>query len=138
MEPFIWSDEYSVGADLLDSQHKRLFGIINKLIDRPEPSVDVKLISQILSEMLDYAEVHFADEEELMRKYGFEGLEAQKKQHAYFVKTTAELSISVINDKHKAADEVAEFLQLWLTTHILKWDMKYKELLLKRMPAGVI
>jgi hemerythrin-like metal-binding protein len=135
MEKFVWSDEYSVGVELLDNQHKRLFGIINKLIEGPEPTADVNLISQILTEMLDYAKIHFKDEEELMRKYRFAGLEAQETQHTYFVKTTEELSKSVINDKQKAAGEVAGFLRLWLTTHILKWDMKYKELSKTKIPA---
>ena len=27
----VWSDEYNIGVDIIDKEHKRLFKIINKL-----------------------------------------------------------------------------------------------------------
>jgi hemerythrin-like metal-binding protein len=136
MEIIQWKDEYSVGVAKLDGQHKRLFNIINKLIGHPGSSADITLISQTLKEMVNYAKEHFTDEEELMQKYGFAELEQQRKQHAYFVNTTTELALNVLNDGQKTGDEIAEFLRTWLTIHILKWDMKYKEFFKSKMHAA--
>jgi hemerythrin-like metal-binding protein len=135
MEKFRWTDEYSLGVEKIDRQHRHLFEIINKLIERSAASSDSKLVTETLTEMLKYAKEHFTDEEELMQKHGYPEIELHKKQHAYFIETTAELSINALNNQSMVAGEIAEFLMLWLTTHVLKSDMKYKELFRQKMPA---
>lgn len=127
MEKIQWKQEYSVGVEEMDNQHKRLFAIINKLIEQPRSSPDKSFIIEILREMVNYSRNHFADEEELMQKYGYSELEQQRRQHSYFVNTTAELALNILSEGQKTTDETAEFLRSWLTIHILKWDMKYKE-----------
>ena len=127
MEKIRWKDEYSVGVEKLDHQHQHLFEITNKLIERSGASGDSELASETLAEMVNYAKEHFTDEEILMREYGYPDIESHKKQHDYFINTTAELAISFMDNRNTTAGEIAEFLILWLTTHILKSDMKYKE-----------
>ncbi|MCJ7729677.1 MAG: bacteriohemerythrin [Sedimentisphaerales bacterium] len=137
MEKLFWKDEYSVGVEKFDRQHRHLFEIINKLIERSAASSDSKLVTEILTEMLKYAKEHFTDEEELMQEYGYPEIELHKKQHAYFIETTAELSINALNNQSMVSREIAEFLRLWWMTHILKIDMKYKEFFKAKIPAGV-
>jgi hemerythrin-like metal-binding protein len=137
VEKFCWSDEYSLGVEKIDRQHQHLFEIVNKLIERSGSSEDLGLVSEILTEMVNYAREHFTDEEVLMQKYGYPEIGSHKKQHDYFINTTAELSISFMDNKNTAADEITEFLKLWLTTHILKCDMKYKDFFKVKIPAGV-
>ena len=137
MEKIFWKDEYSLGFEKVDRQHRHLFEIINKLIERSAASSDSKLVTETLTEMLKYAKEHFTDEEELMQKYGYPEIELHKKQHAYFIETTAELSINALNNQSMVASEIAEFLQLWLTNHILKSDMKYRDFFKVKIPAKV-
>jgi hemerythrin len=127
MEKLNWKDEYSVGVEKFDRQHKHLLEIVNKLIEQQDASANQNLVSEILTEMLNYAREHFSDEEELMQEYGYQETEPQKKQHAYFLKTTAELSIHALNDKQSLPADILKFLGSWWIIHILKWDMKYKE-----------
>jgi hemerythrin len=136
MEKFSWKEEYSVGVEKIDGQHKHLFDIVNKLVERVGSAADTELVSDTLTEMVNYAREHFADEEKLMKKYGYPEIEQQKTQHAYFISTTAELIISFMDDKHMTGDEIAEFLKIWLTNHLLKSDMKYKEYFRQKIPAG--
>ena len=135
MEKFRWTDKYSLGVEKVDRQHRHLFEIVNKLIERSAASSDSKLVTETLTEMLKYAKEHFTDEEELMQEYGYPEIELHKKQHAYFIETTAELSINALNKQSMVAGEIAEFLILWLTTHVLKSDMKYKEFFKAKIPA---
>ncbi len=137
MKEFRWTDEYSLGVEKIDRQHRHLFEIINKFTQRSAASSNSKLVTETLTEMLKYAKEHFTDEEELMQEYGYPEIELHKKQHVYFIETTAELSINALNNQSMVASEIAEFLVLWLTTHILKSDMKYKELFKAKMPAKV-
>ena len=126
MGKLFWKDEYRVSVDTLDKQHKHIFEIINKLEGRTGSLGDMKLVYETLTEMVNYSKEHFGEEEKLMSKYDYPGLESQKKQHEYFINTTAELTISLKERAHKTADEIAEFLGLWWSNHILKMDMKYK------------
>ena len=134
MEKVRWKDEYSVGVEKIDHQHRHLFEIINKLIGHGA-SKDPGLVSETLTEMLDYAKEHFTTEEELMQKYGYPEIGLHKEQHIYFFKTTAELSINALNKQSMVYSEIVEFLKLWLTLHILKCDMKYKEFFKAKIPA---
>jgi hemerythrin len=136
MEKICWKEEYSVGVEKFDRQHQHLFEIVNKLAGRTNSPEDSELVSEILSEMANYAREHFTDEETLMQAYDYPEIELHKKQHTYFIDTTAELTIGFINDKQSAGDEIAEFLSLWWTTHILKWDMKYKDFFKAKIHAG--
>ena len=135
MEKICWKKEYSVGVEKIDRQHRHLFEIINKLIDRSGSSGDSGLVSETLTEMLNYAKEHFTTEEELMQEYGYPEIESHKEQHIYFFKTTAELSINALNKQSMVSREIVEFLKLWLTLHILKCDMKYKEFFKAKIPA---
>ena len=135
MEKICWKEEYSVGIEKIDRQHRHLFEIINKLIDHSGSSGDLKLVSETLTEMLNYAKEHFTTEEELMQEYGYPEIGLHKEQHIYFFKTTAELSINALNKQSMVYSEIVEFLKLWLTLHILKCDMKYKEFFKAKIPA---
>lgn len=131
MEKICWKEEYSVGVEILDNQHRRLLELVNQIWEhRDKDEAD-----DALGQMVRYAKEHFSEEEKLMRQYGYAGLGTQKKQHAYFIDTTAELAVSMLNDKQATRGEIAEFLKLWWTTHILREDMKYKEFFKTRIPV---
>ena len=135
MEKIRWKDEYSLGFEKVDRQHRHMFEIVNKIIDYPHSSDDPELVVETLTEMINYAREHFADEEILMQKYGYPDIEAHKKQHDYFINTTAELTVSFMDNQQTTGDEIAEFLVLWLTTHILKSDIKYRDYFRAKIPA---
>jgi hemerythrin len=135
MEKVFWRDEYNVGVEQLDRQHRHMFEIIDKLNTCPSQSPNSELVSQTLKEMFDYAKEHFAAEEELMQKYAYPEIESQKKQHAYFLKTASELSSYPVKEKEESINEIAEFLNVWWIIHILKWDMKYKGFFKAKLPA---
>ena len=135
MEKICWKDQYSVGVEKIDHQHQHLFEIVNKLIERPVSSDDSVLVSDILSEMINYAREHFSTEEMLMRQYGYPAIEPHEKEHDYFINTTAELAINFMDNRNTTAGEITEFLIIWLTNHILKTDMKYKDFFKAKIPA---
>jgi hemerythrin len=135
MEKVCWKDEYSVGVEKFDHQHQHLFEITNKIIEHLGTSENSGLVSETLTEMINYAREHFTAEEVLMQEYGYPEIESHKEQHDYFIDTTAELAVSFMDNRNTTAGEIAEFLKLWLTLHILRCDMKYKEFFKAKIPA---
>lgn len=63
MEPIIWTEEFSVGVEVIDKQHKKLIAILPRLITDTQVSINSKTVSILLSDMTQYIEEHFQTEE---------------------------------------------------------------------------
>lgn len=122
-----WSNEFSVGVKEMDEQHKKLIGMINRLIEEQKILTEPKTIADLLTEMTDYAQVHFRAEEYLMAEYGYDYKIQQEKQHKAFIdKTIAFYSASDLGP-NILSTALLDYLSTWLIGHILQEDMKYKE-----------
>ena len=84
MNKIKWTDEFSVGVNSLDEQHKKLIGIINQLIEHHDDANSSGDISPFLTEMLEYAFTHFCDEEQLLLEHDYPGHPKQMEQHKAF------------------------------------------------------
>jgi hemerythrin len=127
MDIINWKNEFSVGVKEMDDQHKKLLGMINRLIAEQKTLTDPKTIADLLTEMTDYAQVHFRAEEYLMAEYGYDYKNQQEQQHQAFIdKTISFYSASDIGPNILSA-ALLEYLGTWLVGHILTEDMKYKE-----------
>lgn len=127
MEPIVWSQTFSVGVSELDTQHKKLIGMINRLIEEQKVVTDPVTIAELLTEMTDYAQEHFRSEEYLMAEYGYEGKDRQVQSHeAFIAKTNSFMSASDVGP-NILSKALLEYLKSWLVNHILNEDMQYKE-----------
>lgn len=120
-----WSDKYSVGMQIIDTQHKKLFELINQLYEAMTQGKSKDVLGKILKELIDYAAYHFKTEEDLFRKYSY----GDKVNH---VKTHEDLKQKVLdfNNKFNSGQtnisiEILNFLKDWIDKHILLIDKKY-------------
>ncbi len=120
-----WSDSYSVNSPEMDAQHKKLVAMINELHDAMKDGHGKEALGHTLDGLINYAAVHFADEEKLMAKVGFAELPAHKLEHEAFVKKALKLQADFHADEVVLSFTVMEFLKDWLVNHILKNDKKY-------------
>ncbi|NQV35335.1 MAG: hemerythrin family protein [Phycisphaeraceae bacterium] len=126
MEPIIWTENYSVGVALFDEQHKSLVGILNKMIEDPTVTTGSETVSDVLTEMTQYALSHFRSEEDLMNEHGYPHLEQHRKQHRTFENKVVTLCSATGERIEDVPQVLLEYLQKWLTQHILCEDMEYK------------
>lgn len=132
MQTINWSDEFSVGVEEMDTQHKKLLAMINRLIEEQHTLTDPKTIAELLTGMVDYAEEHFRAEEYLMAEYDYDRKALQEAQHKAFVdKTVSFLSASDIGP-NILSNALLDYLGSWLVGHILTEDMQYKEFFKKK------
>lgn len=125
MEQIVWSNTFSVGVREMDTQHKKLISMINRLIAEQHTLTDPATIAELLTEMTDYASEHFRAEEYLMSEYGYERLDQQVQAHEHFMaKTIAFMNAEV--GPNLLSRALLEYLSTWLTKHILHEDMQYK------------
>ncbi len=130
MGHFQWTKELSVHIEEIDNQHKEFFSIINELNEsiKTEKKED-DILGTILSQLIEYAIIHFTTEERLMKKYGYYDLANHKKEHDGFKKHILELKNKFNTDQSVSAATVAKFSKEWLTKHIKMTDMKYASFL---------
>jgi len=121
MEQLQWNDRFSVGIRLIDSQHKKLFSIINDLIIAKENEQQQDVIESILTELVAYTEYHFSSEEKLFK------IHSDYNEHClvhrkFVAKIMAQID-SYHNNKEDISEETLNFLIEWLKNHVLKTDL---------------
>lgn len=122
-----WRSEYSLGIDEIDGQHKALVNCIARLeksIEDPDEKQRWAAIHYAIVQLSDYARIHFAVEESVMRILGYPELDAHIAQHGVFVAYLKEMERkSITHDVRE--DEIVSFLRKWLLNHILVDDKNY-------------
>ncbi|MCP4337750.1 MAG: hemerythrin family protein [Desulfobulbaceae bacterium] len=132
MDVINWKDEYSVGVKEMDDQHKKLIGMVNKLISEQKSLTDPRTIADLLTEMTEYAQVHFRAEEYLMAEYGYDQKDLQETQHQAFIDETIAFYSATDIGPNILSTALLDYLATWLIEHILKEDMKYKEFFISK------
>lgn len=77
----IWNQELSIGISQLDEQHIQLFEQINLLMETILQNRGEVEFVMVLSDFKECTEVHFAAEEELMKRYGYPGCDHHSTLH---------------------------------------------------------
>ncbi len=127
-----WTEEYSVNIREIDSQHKRLFAILNKLFDAKGSNQEREILEDILSELVSYTETHFSTEERFMKAHGYPGLAVHAREHAFFVRQLSSFLQRFEENRTDLDVIVLYFLLNWLRNHILVNDKAYGPFLNKK------
>lgn len=125
MITMFWTDQYSVKVREFDEQHKRFIDMINSLYRAMSAGAGEAAPLQIIAEMADYAEVHFAAEEKYMEQFGFPGCAEHVKEHKLFIEKVRKLQKEAEQKGFVLTLEVLQYLKEWLKDHVLGTDMKY-------------
>ena len=128
-----WKPEYSVGIEELDTQHQKMFEILNVLNDAVEAGDDVEADFFTVRLLRYYSEYHFNSEEQLMEKYHYLGLDEHKEEHEKFKAHVYGLKKEFPDDKILLASRLKEFVQEWVIEHILGTDKKYSSFLIEKI-----
>ena len=73
LEPIEWKDEWTLGDDATDRQHKQIIKLFNRFVDSLEAPIEVRQseIRNAISTLVIYYEIHNRSEENLMRKIDY-------------------------------------------------------------------
>lgn len=127
IELITWKESFSLGIKEIDTQHKRMIGIINKLYDAMETSTEKEKLSDILRELNEYANYHFETEEKYFHEFNYEHAIEHIKSHDMYREKVNQFSKDYNNySEHLVLPfEMMEFLRGWWTRHILGEDRLY-------------
>lgn len=130
----LWRAQFSVGNDMIDSDHQYLLEIINKA-ELSLKALNAAELSGLLDELATYARMHFEREELLSRAVGYPKADQLHLSHGLLKdqlrKFREELGDTWTQD---SANKFTVFLRDWLITHVIKEDMLMKPWLQKHSP----
>ncbi len=124
MKELIWNKTLSIEVDEIDEDHRRLVELFNILIRSVSEDDAQDYIEAILEELVACTVWHFRHEERLMLKYRYEGAAEHKAEHAALVDSAKALQQKFLQDGRQLSAADIDFLEHWLTEHILVADMK--------------
>lgn len=126
---FQFTSDCLLGIKQIDDEHRHLFDLINEALDtlRRTSFLDqYEDIKELLYELDEYADQHFAHEEAYMAKICDPELILQRSQHMSFRDAISRFSLVNIDqeeDQVSMMQELLEFLAKWLYRHILGSDI---------------
>jgi len=125
MESFCWNCNFETGLHDVDDQHRRLVDIINIFGSHlAENDIAEEHVESLLKELIDYAQFHFDDEEELMAESGLDSrhCEFHVAEHNTFLDDVLLFRNHRRGGDLEEARAILEYLIHWLAYHILVMD----------------
>ena len=120
-----WNNKYCVGISIIDEQHKKLFGFLNKTIDARKHGDNIEELKEVLEEMTQYALEHFETEEAYMIEFDYPECRYHSEEHHRFFSKTMAYFDRVVNGDYHISNELIEYLKQWLVNHIQVSDRRY-------------
>jgi len=119
-------EEYKIGIESIDEQHKKLFELADKayMLLKDAFSLDkYDKIVEIVEELKEYTIFHFKSEEEYMESINYKRLFTQKIEHEKFIKSLDDIDLRHLDqNQDDSLVKMLNFLNEWLTEHILGND----------------
>lgn len=128
MEFFQFTEDCIIGVEQVDEEHRHLFELIHSIMEMlnnhylPDRYNEIK---DLLAELENYAEQHFAHEEAYMEQIRDPELLLQRTQHMTFRNKVREWGfkdIDELEEQTEMLEEMMRFLAEWLYKHIIGSD----------------
>ena len=121
-----WDDEFKIGNEKVDTQHKMLFDLLSVLVNQCIDGSSTELLQDTLDFLLNYIVQHFNDEESLQVRHNFPEYRKHKKMHDDFKLAVGDLVRRFIKKGSPDAlcEDVNKLIIQWLVCHIQQEDKK--------------
>jgi hemerythrin len=118
---FVWDESYSVGNEVIDSQHRRLFDLGNEI-----QNIQLSEVTKTIMKLYKHTREHFDTEEQHMKVIGYPKLEQHRELHNDLISGLNDLVKKPINTD-VGFESFKKFVYDWIIDHILNHDKKYFE-----------
>ncbi len=125
MSYFDWKDEYSVGINTINNQHKVIIELMNDLFESMRDSREDMIINDVLNELLKYSNYHFNLEASLFEKYQYPLMKEHLHEHQYFIEKIKTLMKELGSNIITVPIDTLDYLKSWFQNHMMKKDIDY-------------
>jgi hemerythrin len=121
---------FAIGIAEIDSQHRRLFELLSEMKGWSGTDLEHAASLDILDSLSEYAAVHFAVEESVMRMLHYPATAAHIAEHKRFTDTLDIFRHRLL--KEQRSIDLVDFIKSWLVDHIDRVDRAYVEYFLDK------
>jgi hemerythrin len=134
-EHISWSDDLLVGVEAIDSDHQKLFELMNRLL--ASPSHGEAAVSQAIGDLSSYTKRHFTAEIASMERTAYPEQNAHAYEHEHLIFQLENIMDRLMMSGAAAVDsELSNLLRDWLCNHIMTFDVKYAAFLRESGQTG--
>ncbi len=125
-----WRSEFETGVEEVDHEHQELVGLINDLHAALEAGAAKASVGDFLGEVFARISAHFALEETVMRKHGYDEYAAHKADHEKLLDDLRD-----IMDAHEASqtfnyqEALGHAVRDWFVNHFKTKDARLHRIL---------
>lgn len=131
MQFFRWRDEFETGIPRLDTQHRQLVELLNRLraaVQAKEPLAELQALA---TELTLHVRLHFSDEEMIMEGAQYPGTVQHRSRHGEFTDGILELQRHLVLHRSSYFVQIMNFELEWIARHLEEEDSKFGEWLRK-------
>ncbi|MGM0462012.1 MAG: bacteriohemerythrin [Fibrobacterota bacterium] len=125
-----WSDSFRVGDVFIDAEHRILFKIAQQVSEQ-NGRLDAEQVKRYIQLMLEYTQVHFHHEEDLLQQIGWKNLSDHRGRHKNIIHGMKEL-ITAHRDTRVLQKKMLPFVNDWVLDHIIHSDCAFTDLLTEK------
>jgi hemerythrin len=122
MKLLSWKDEYSVGIEAVDHEHRELIELINRLHQELDAADARRTVPGFFGDLLEGISAHFALEEKFMRDRRYDRLGAHKQDHERLLDDLRDIMDAFERAEEIDSVELATRLDSWFSRHFRTHD----------------
>ena len=119
-----WSHECIVGVQAMDDQHGILMDTLNDLRIMLLHGANHREVCLQLERLIDFTQMHFQSEEQLLKQQGFPEVEGHCIAHQRLLGRLY-TALEHVNREDVRLNSLLEFLPAWYLEHVEKLDNPY-------------
>ena len=120
-----WNPARIVGVRAMDDQHAIMMETMNELRLALVQGVRRAPANELLDKLLEFTRLHFWNEEQLLERHGFPGLEAHRAEHRRLLEQITESAHRVQHSESLPIGDLLTFLHDWFINHVEEVDRQY-------------
>ena len=118
-----WKDQYSVGIEAVDHEHKELIELINRLHDELTAKGEELSIEAFFGDLFKGISAHFALEERFMRERRYDQLAQHKADHERLLDEIRDM-MDDFEGLEVASADLGTRLDAWFSRHFETHDAR--------------
>lgn len=129
MQLLQWKDDYSVGIEAVDYEHKELIALINRLYAELDSAEARATVPAFFGDLLKAIGSHFALEEKFMRDHSYGQLDRHKADHERLLDELRDIMEAFDHSAEIDCVELADRLGVWFSRHFRTHDAELHQTL---------